>query len=85
MPPSAQVAQAGLVEEPMAAAIQAGLPVTESVGSMIVDIGGGTTECRYLARRHCCFAFNSRGWRRNERGHRQLRSPVQSVDRRAYG
>lgn len=33
-----------LVEEPMAAAIGAGLPITESIGSMIVDIGGGTTE-----------------------------------------
>ena len=33
-----------LVEEPMAAAIGANLPITESVGSMIVDIGGGTTE-----------------------------------------
>jgi rod shape-determining protein MreB len=33
-----------LVEEPMAAAIGAGLPITEAIGSMIVDIGGGTTE-----------------------------------------
>jgi len=33
-----------LIEEPMAAAIGAGLPITEAVGSMIVDIGGGTTE-----------------------------------------
>jgi len=33
-----------LVEEPMAAAIGAGLPVNEPTGSMIVDIGGGTTE-----------------------------------------
>ena len=33
-----------LVEEPMAAAIGAGLPVAEPVGSMVVDIGGGTTE-----------------------------------------
>nr|CAH7719769.1 unnamed protein product [Callosobruchus chinensis] len=33
-----------LIEEPMAAAIGAGLPVTEPEGSMIVDIGGGTTE-----------------------------------------
>lgn len=33
-----------LMEEPMAAAIGAGLPVTEPAGSMIVDIGGGTTE-----------------------------------------
>ena len=34
----------GLIEEPMAAAIGAGLPVSEPMGSMIVDIGGGTTE-----------------------------------------
>ena len=33
-----------LLEEPMAAAIGAGLPVNEAIGSMIVDIGGGTTE-----------------------------------------
>jgi rod shape-determining protein MreB and related proteins len=33
-----------LIEEPMAAAIGAGLPVKEPVGSMVVDIGGGTTE-----------------------------------------
>jgi rod shape-determining protein MreB len=33
-----------LIEEPMAAAIGAGLPITESTGSMVVDIGGGTTE-----------------------------------------
>ena len=36
--------QAFLIEEPMAAAIGAGLPVTEPSGSMVVDIGGGTTE-----------------------------------------
>lgn len=33
-----------LIEEPMAAAIGAGLPVADPVGSMVVDIGGGTTE-----------------------------------------
>ena len=33
-----------LIEEPMAAAIGAGLPVAEAAGSMVVDIGGGTTE-----------------------------------------
>ena len=33
-----------LIEEPMAAAIGAGLPVSEPIGSMVVDIGGGTTE-----------------------------------------
>ncbi len=38
-----------LVEEPMAAAIGADLPITESLGSMIVDIGGGTTEMAVFA------------------------------------
>jgi rod shape-determining protein MreB len=38
-----------MIEEPMAAAIGAGLPVTEPTGSMIVDIGGGTTEVAVLS------------------------------------
>ncbi len=38
-----------LVEEPMAAAIGAGLPVTEPIASMIVDIGGGTTEIALIS------------------------------------
>ncbi len=38
-----------LIEEPMAAAIGAGLPVHEATGSMIVDIGGGTTEVAIIS------------------------------------
>jgi len=38
-----------LIEEPMSAAIGAGLPVSEPVGSMIVDIGGGTSEVAVLS------------------------------------
>lgn len=38
-----------LIDEPMAAAIGAGLPVTEPQGSMVVDIGGGTTEVAVLS------------------------------------
>ncbi len=38
-----------LIEEPMAAAIGAGLPITEPTGSMIVDIGGGTTEVAVIS------------------------------------
>lgn len=38
-----------LIEEPMAAAIGAGLPVNEPTGSMIVDIGGGTTEVAVIS------------------------------------
>ena len=40
-----------IVEEPMAAAIGADMPVTEPVGSMVVDIGGGTTEVAVLSLR----------------------------------
>ncbi len=46
---SAGAREAYLVEEPMAAAIGAGLPVGDSVGSMIVDIGGGTTEVAVIS------------------------------------
>jgi len=38
-----------LIEEPMAAAIGAGLPITEPSGNMVVDIGGGTTEVAVLS------------------------------------
>ncbi|MBP7917957.1 MAG: rod shape-determining protein, partial [Rhodocyclaceae bacterium] len=40
----AGASQVYLIEEPMAAAIGAGMPVEEATGSMVVDIGGGTTE-----------------------------------------
>jgi rod shape-determining protein MreB and related proteins len=38
-----------LIEEPMAAAIGAGMPVTQPIGGMVVDIGGGTTEVAVLS------------------------------------
>jgi rod shape-determining protein MreB len=41
--------EAYLIEEPMAAAIGAGLPITEPAASMIVDIGGGTTEVAVIS------------------------------------
>jgi rod shape-determining protein MreB len=39
----------GIIDEPMAAAIGAGMPVAEAVGNMIVDIGGGTTEVAVIS------------------------------------
>lgn len=45
----ARASEVFLVEEPMAAAIGAGLPVTEPSGNMIVDIGGGTTEVAVIS------------------------------------
>ena len=41
--------QVSVIEEPMAAAIGAGLPISEPTGSMIVDIGGGTTEVALIS------------------------------------
>lgn len=41
--------QVSIIEEPMAAAIGAGLPISEPTGSMIVDIGGGTSEVAVIS------------------------------------
>ncbi len=61
-----------LVDEPMAAGIGAGLPITEPTASMIVDIGGGTTEVAImsLADISVCES-HPRGRRRHGRGHRR--------------
>ena len=54
-----------LVEEPMAAAIGVGLPVQESIGNMIVDIGGGTTEVAVISgggiAEGCCRSIKNGG------------------------
>ena len=49
-----------LIEEPMAAAIGAGMPVTEPIGSMVVDIGGGTTEVAVLSLRGLAYTTSVR-------------------------
>ena len=49
-----------LIEEPMAAAIGADLPVTEPTGSMVVDVGGGTTEVAVLSMEGIVFANSVR-------------------------
>ena len=46
---AAGAARAFLIEEPLAAAIGAGLPVGESIGSLVVDVGGGTSEMAVTA------------------------------------
>ena len=45
----AKASEVHLIEEPMAAAIGAGLPITEATGSMVVDIGGGTTDIAVIS------------------------------------
>ncbi len=57
---SAGAREVFLIEEPMAAAIGAGLPVTEPTGSMIVDIGGGTTEVAVLSLGGIVYAGSAR-------------------------
>ncbi len=49
-----------LIEEPMAAAIGAGLPITEPSGNMVIDIGGGTTEVAIIALAGIVYAHSVR-------------------------
>lgn len=57
---NAGASQVNLILEPMAAAIGAGMPVTEPIGSMVVDIGGGTTEVAVLSLRGLAFTTSVR-------------------------
>jgi rod shape-determining protein MreB len=57
---NAGASQVWLIEEPMAAASGAGLPVTEPIGSMVVDIGGGTTEVAVLSLRGLAYTTSVR-------------------------
>jgi len=57
---NAGASQVFLIEEPMAAAIGADMPVTEPVGSMVVDIGGGTTEVAVLSLRGLAYTTSVR-------------------------
>ncbi len=69
------VSKVMLVEEPMAAALGAGLPVDKPVGSMIVDIGGGTTEVAILAMNGTIYSHSIRvaGDEMDEAIQRQIR------------
>jgi rod shape-determining protein MreB len=57
---NAGASQVFLILEPMAAAIGADMPVTEPVGSMVVDIGGGTTEVAVLSLRGLAYTTSVR-------------------------
>ena len=57
---TAGASQVFLIEEPMAAAIGANMPVTEPIGSMVVDIGGGTTEVAILSLRGLAYTTSVR-------------------------
>ncbi|AEI37742.1 MAG: rod shape-determining protein [Zymomonas mobilis subsp. pomaceae] len=57
---NAGASQVFLIDEPMAAAIGAEMPVTEPIGSMVVDIGGGTTEVAVLSLRGLAYTTSVR-------------------------
>lgn len=68
-----------LIEEPMAAAIGAGLPVEEACGSMVVDIGGGTTEVAILSLNGVVYSDSIR------MGGDRFDEAISSYVRRRYG
>ena len=76
-----------LIEEPMAAGIGAGLPVSEASGSMVVDIGGGTTEVGVISPGGMVYkGQRARGRRQVRRVHHQLHpAQLRHADRRAHG
>jgi len=78
--------QVYLIEEPMAAAIGAGLPVAEATGSMVVDIGGGTTEVGVISLGGVVYANSVRvGGDRMDEGDHQLHPPqLRHADRRSH-
>jgi rod shape-determining protein MreB len=71
--------QVYLIEEPMAAAIGAGLPVAEATGSMVVDIGGGTTEVGVISLGGVVYANSVRV------GGDRMDDAITSYIRRNYG
>ncbi|MDB5720612.1 MAG: rod shape-determining protein [Alphaproteobacteria bacterium] len=75
---NAGAAKVWLIEEPMAAAIGAGLPVTEPEGAMVVDIGGGTTEVAILSLRGLAYSTSVRV------GGDKMDDAIQGAVRRKY-
>ena len=57
---NAGASQVRLIEEPMAAAIGAGMPVADPIGSMVVDIGGGTTEVGVISLQGLAYSRSDR-------------------------
>ena len=75
---SAGARKAGLIAEPIAAAIGAGMPITDPTGNMVVDVGGGTTEVAVLSLGDIVYARSIRvgGDRMDESIINYLRRPV---------
>src|ERR1700761_6751612 len=76
---SAGASQVYLIEEPMAAATGAGLPIADATGSMVVDIGGGTTEVGVISLGGIVYSASVRV------GGDKLEEPIITYIRRNYG
>src|SRR3970282_1508651 len=74
----AKASEVYLVEQAMAAAIGAGLPITEACGNMVVDIGGGTTEGAVISLRGIVFSRSGRG------GGNEMDEAIMSYLKRKY-
>ena len=83
----AKASEVYLVDQAMAAAIGAGLPITEPSGNMVVDIGGGTTDIAVISLAGIVYSqVGARGRQRDGRGdHPVHQEEVQPADRRAHG
>ena len=74
-----------LIEEPMAAAIGAGMPVADPIGSMVTDIGGGTTEVGVISLGGMAYGQRTRRRRQDGRGDHVLCPPqLRHADRRGH-
>ena len=82
----AKASEVFLVDQAMAAAIGAGLPVTEPSGNMVVDIGGGTTDIAVISMAGIVYSqLGAGGRQRDGRGDHQVPpQEVQPADRRAH-
>ena len=83
----AKASEVHLVEEAMAAAIGAGMPITEPSGNMIVDIGGGTTDIAVISLAGIVYskAVRVAGNEMDEADHAVHQEDVQPAHRRAHG
>ena len=77
---NAGASEVWLIDEPMAAAIGAGLPVNKPIGSMVADIGGGTTEVGVISARGARLQpVGARRRRQDGRGDRLLHPPHTTI------
>ena len=83
----AKASEVHLIEEAMAAAIGAGMPITEAAGNMVVDIGGGTTDVAVISLAGVVYSRSVRvaGQRHGRCDHQSREAAAQPADWRAHG